>query len=266
MPAVDPMRLARELESLAGLVQDSAETTRACLNLLDFYADRTRRPTLATTADLEPKFGVPAPVMRQLSHRVAQAAHDLPDAGDLLADALWESGYRETRLTAAAIFEARVDDGVPSWVEEHAISCSDAVVLNALGGQSLRSWRAAEPDVFLTRVWSWMDSSRAHLPTVALIALSAAISRPEFTLEPELFQGLERRLDQLAAHPRGALRDLVSHLALRSPAETAQMLKDQMVHGAKQREVFAVVRSALPDFPPRHRKVLEAALSADGPA
>lgn len=263
MPAVDPARFSRELESLTRLVEDPEAATRACLNLLDFYADRTRRPTLTSAADLARKFGAPAPVVRQLSRHFAKAANGLPDAGDRLADALWETEFRETRLAAAAIFEGRTDERVPAWVEEHARECTDRVVLGALAGQSIQSWRAAHPNAFLERAWSWIDTSDSRLSTVAILALGEAVSQPEFPLGPKLYQGLESRFDQLAPLSRRTLGDLLRKLASRSPAETAQMLKYHLKHGASKRSLAAAVRVALPSFPDRQRKVLEAALSGD---
>jgi len=264
MPAIDPTRLSHELDSLGGLVDDPEAAVRACLSLLDFYADRTRRP-MTTTADLARKFGAPAPVVRQLAHRLASAATLLPDSGERLADALWEADFRETRLAAVAIFEERTDDSVPAWVEAQARTCSDKTVLSALGGQGIRSWRAAHPDAFLERAWSWIDESDSRLTAVAIMALAEAISQPEFPLGPKLFQGLEDRFDRLAALPRRTLTDLLRKLADRSPAETAQMLKYHLTHGQSQRAMGDAVRSSLPSFPARQRRVLEAALSGDEP-
>jgi hypothetical protein len=265
MPAIDPTRFSRELDSLVGLVEVPEEATRACLNLLDFYADRTRRPALTSTADLARKFGAPSPVVRQLSRRLAQAANNLPDAGDRLADALWEADFRETRLAAVAIFEQRTDEGVPAWVEEHARTCTDRIVLSALGGQSIQSWRAAHPDAFLERAWSWIDTSDSRLITVAIVALGEAVSKPEFPLGPKLFQGLESRFDRLAAQPQWPLGELLRKLASRSPAETAQMLTYHLTHGQPHRSLAIAIRTSLPSFPARQRKALEAALSGDEP-
>jgi hypothetical protein len=265
MPAIDLTRLSHELDSLGGLVDDPESAVRACLNLLDFYADRTRRPTLRSTADMARKFGAPSPVVRQLARRLALAAINLPDAGERLADALWEADFRETKLAAVAIFEQRADDGVPAWIEAHARTCTDKTVLSALGGQGIRSWRAAHPDAFLERAWSWIDESDSRLMTVAIMALAEAISQPEFPLGPKLFQGLESRFDRLAAQPGRTLGDLLRKLAARSPAETAQMLKYHLTHGKSQRAMAGAVRSSLPSFPARQRRVLEAALSGEEP-
>ncbi len=263
MPAVDPVRLTRELDALAALVQDPDEATRACLSLLDFYADRTRRPKLASTADLARRFGVPAPVVRQLSRRLAESARALPDSGDKLANSLWDSGFRETRLAAAAIIGQRDDDGAPRWVEGHARGCDDSVVLSALGGQGLQAWQTTRPDAFLERVWSWIDASDPRLTALALIALGGAVNQADFSLGPNVFQGLESRLDELASQPRQALVELLRHLAVRSPAETAQMLKRHLKRRSGHPALTQAVRSALPHFPSRQRRVLEAALSAE---
>jgi hypothetical protein len=263
MPAIDPTRLARELDALAQLVQDPEEATRTCLKMLDFYADRTRRPTLASTADLDRRFGVPGPVQRALSHRLALAARDLPDQGQHLADVLWQAGYRETRQAAAALFETRTDPYVAAWVEDHGRGCIDMVVLRQLGVQSLKSWRAAHPDLFLARIWSWFDSpGEPLLMALALLALNEAVRQPQFGVGPEVFQGLEARQDALAAQPRRAVGDLLRSLAVRSPAETAQFLKDHLKRAGGQKSLSAVIRTALPEFPSRQRRALEAALSA----
>lgn len=262
MPAIDPGKLAGELDDLVGLVHDPDDTTHAVLDLLDYYADRTRRPKLASAADIARRFGVPGPVLRQVTRRVAEAARNLPDDGDRLADALWEADFRETRLAAAAIFEDREDEGVPAWVEEHARQCSDSVVLNALGAKSLRTWRTVRPEAFLDRIWDWMDGSDRRLIAAACISLGAAIAEPEYRVGPGVFQGLERRLGVLAGRARAALTELLRQLGARSPAEAAQMLKDHIKHGDGHRTVASVIRASLTAYPTRQRKVLEAALSA----
>jgi hypothetical protein len=264
MPAVNPRRLSRELDSLVDLIGDPDETARACLNLLDLYADRTRRPTLTTTADLARKFGAPGPVIRELSHRLAQSARTLPDEGERLAGVLWNAGYRETRLAAAAIYAQRADEQVPAWVEARARECRDSVVLKALAAQSLRAWCESDIDAFLDWVWHWLDDADSRLHRVALLSLGEALRRPAFPLEPRIFQALNTRLDDLTDGSRRALGDLLRLMAGRSPAETAKLLEDHLKDAHRHRHLLTVVKGVLPHFPQRQRSLLEATLSDDG--
>jgi hypothetical protein len=266
MPAIDPARLDRELESVVQLVSHPEEAARACLTLLDFYADRTRRPTLTTTADLEQKFGVPGPVVRELSHRLSTAARALPDRGDSLADVLWGSGYRETRLAAGAIYEHRDDETAPAWVAARARECRDPVVLEHLGSRALLAWRAGDPDGFLAHVWSWLDEGDSQLTVVALTALCEAVRQPGYALAPSLFEGLAERLGGLAATSSRLLGELVRLMAARSPAETAQLLKRVIRESEGGQAVAATIDAALPHFPERQRMLLRSALSDARPA
>jgi hypothetical protein len=43
MPAINPARLEKEIEAIVKLMDDPGEFRRQCLELLRFYADRTKR-------------------------------------------------------------------------------------------------------------------------------------------------------------------------------------------------------------------------------
>ena len=75
---------------------------RSLHHLLDFYADRARRPGQSgKPAPLIDAYKVHPPVLRHILQELIPLAAENPDAGLALCDALWEQPYLEFRLLAS---------------------------------------------------------------------------------------------------------------------------------------------------------------------
>src|SRR4030067_924368 len=75
------------------------------------------------------------------------------------AGALWQTGYREARQLAAALVGDQLGEPVMEWVESHARTTDDNIVLAELAGQSTARRRAAEPGGGVGQVGRWGVSS-----------------------------------------------------------------------------------------------------------
>ncbi|MGD2253100.1 MAG: DNA alkylation repair protein [Anaerolineales bacterium] len=260
MPAIDPLRLEREIDKLVEAIDDPAALRRHSLDLLGFYADRTRRSASAKGARGTTKsLGVPRPVLRILGHALHQQAPEQPQSALAAADSLWEAGYRETQFMAAALLGGLDDDEVPAWAEEHIGGCRDYAALQELAERGLAGWRTGSREAFLARASAWLETNNARLRGLALLALAVEVANPEFEDLPSVFGLARGQADSVRGETRQALFALVRALARRSPPETARFLLDDLADersGARR-----LVREVLKDFPPRHRAALRKALS-----
>jgi hypothetical protein len=260
MPAINPERLKKQVDSLLAVVSDPVELQKSCVELLDFYADRTRKSeAIGEVNGTYHTFDVPNPLMRALSHGLRsrlkeQSAYALPAAA-----ALWEAGYRETRILASIILGEQYGEQVPSWAETWAIQCDDRIVLKELADQGLVSWRKIDPTAFLEKVEIWLNSTRKKLRSFSLLALQSAVEAPSFEDLPTVFRLLDGTTGRFRGAHFHALIQLINALAKRSPPEAAHFLLDELASGDPGTK--RVVQNVLGNFPVRQRQLLERALS-----
>jgi hypothetical protein len=261
MSAVNPSRLAMEVEELGDLVTDPAALRRACLNLLDFYADRTQRSGSSTVKRSASKaFHVPRPVVRALSIKLKALTQAKPDIAWPAASALWEAGYREMRALAIAILNVQTDPSVPQMAEVWASNCSDHTLQAMLSGTGLEGWRRADSAKFLTQVEAWSNATENRIRVFALLSLHAAVDDPNFEDLPTVFQLCEGLAGKVRGEERRALYALVTALAHRSPPEAARFLTDELARG--DAGARRMIENTLSAFPRRQRELLQRTLSA----
>lgn len=261
MSAVNPTRLAMEVEELGDLVTNPAALRRACLNLLDFYADRTHRSGSSTVKrNVSKAFHVPRPVVRALSIKLQALTQANSDIAWPAASALWEAGYREMRTLSIAILHGQTDPSVPQMAEAWASNCSDHTLLAELSATGLEGWRRVDPSKFLTQIAAWSNAKKSSLRMLALLSIHAAVEDPTFEDLPTVFQLCEGLAGKVRGEERRALYAVVSALARRSPPEAARFLTDELAKGDVG--VRRMIEDTLSAFPRRQRELLQRALSA----
>jgi hypothetical protein len=260
MPAIDPERLKIEVDRVLDALGQPVELQKRSIELLEFYSDRTLKSIAIGEADeAYLAFGAPKPVMRALSFgfrsRLAQVPSDLFPA----AAALWEAGYRETRILATVILGEFSGEEVPNWAERWASGCDDPLALSSLASQGLESWRRTETNAFLTKAEKWLGQEKKDLQVLALLALESAIEDPSFEDLPTVIRLIEGTSDKSKGSAFQALVDVLLALAKRSPPEAARFLLDELKRfrsGSKR-----LIQSTTHAFPPPQRDLLERALS-----
>lgn len=260
MPAVNPERLRQQVEDLLTLLGDQVALKRQCLDLLDYYADHTRR-SLASggVKDAEGVFGVPRPVVRALSQGLRSRTQQKPALILPTATVLWEAGYRETRLLASAILGGIQQMEVAQWAETRASNCDDRVVLMELASQGLAGLREADPTAFLDRASEWLGSTHRWLRLFALMALHSAVENPTFEDLPTVFRLLSGVSEKARGESRKALYALLRTLTRRSPPESARFLLDELAREVPGTQ--RTIRASLGHFPARQQELLKHALS-----
>jgi hypothetical protein len=260
MPAINPERLRKQVDSLLAVVSDPVELQKTCVELLDFYADRTRKSdAVGEVNDTNHTFNVPNPLMRALRHGLRARLGEQSASSFPAAAALWEAGYRETRVLASTILGEQRGKQVPIWAETWAMECDDRIVLMELADQGLVGWRKADPTGFLEKAETWLNSTKKELSLFSLLALQSAVEDPSFEDLPTVF----RLLDGATGRYRGAyfhaLLQLINALARRSPQEATRFLLDELATGNPG--IKRVIQKTLESFPMRQRQLLERALS-----
>jgi len=152
VPAANPRRLESQVEALVGLIHDPNLLQKQAVEILTYYADRTRRPGVQRSTRVDPpQLNVPSSVLRTLRTRLKQALDIVPDQAVPVADAMWEAGLRETQLLAVSILGCMRSAESSAWVEARFPSCRDPHVLARLADEGLAAWRLGNPQAFLER-------------------------------------------------------------------------------------------------------------------
>jgi hypothetical protein len=259
--AVDPTRLSHDLALALEAFDRPAQVTRLLLDLLAFYADRTRRPAASSDSRDAPWAMEVAPAALRLMAPAlrARAAAD-PAAAFPAAEALWATGLREPQSLAAAIVGGLTSLHVLEWVEIHAGACRDDVILADLAGSALAGVRQAEAAALLTRQTAWLAARSHRLNHLAWMTLLNTVTDSLSPEVPGLLQLLEGAPIPRAPKLRRAYEGVLAALARRHPAEAAHFVIVAIQRPAAG--VRRVAQAILPAFPQPQRGQVEQALSA----
>lgn len=261
MSAVNPTRLNEQVKDLLTCLSDPVSLRRECLELLDFYADRTKRPSVSSGTDATIKlFRVPRPVLRAIGTGLKMRVKEQPDLAHAAASALWEAGYRETRLLACSLLSGYSHSEIADWVTDWVPSCEDRFANAELASVGLQGWRKSDVHSYLNKIAFWLKSSSLRMRVFALQALEASAHDEDFDELPTVFRLIKGRVTVAKRGEKRSLYRLVNTLATRSPPEAARFLMDEIAHeGGAARKM---AKSMLEAFPSRQRTLLERTLSS----
>jgi|APFre7841882724_1041349.scaffolds.fasta_scaffold10146_3 hypothetical protein len=259
MPAIDPARLSREIETVTLAFDQPVELVERVLALLDLYADRVLRQG-AHAAMRAPRrtFSAPTPVVNGLRLALGRVAAAHTDPAWQVADRLWAAGYHETHQLAAAVLEPQTDARAAAWVEERLRSGLDDRLRHLLASTAWRGWRTAEPESFLALVEAWAGGRDAVRQSFAYVALTAAVEATASDRLAPLIDLLYRLPVRGSPGVQQARLELLRALAERSPAEVAAYLLHEHERGASGSE--RDLRLLADRFPPDLRDRLRLAL------
>lgn len=260
MLAIDPARLARELETVTQAFDQPVELVERVLALLDFYADRVLRPGAhASMRAPRRTFSAPMPVVNGLRQALGREAAARPDLAWEVADNLWAAGYHETHLLAAAVLEPQTDARAAAWVEQRLRPGLDDRLRLLLASTAWRGWRTAEPESFLALIEAWVGGRDAARQSFAYLALKAAVeATPSDHLAP-LINLLYRLPARRGPGVQQTRLDLLRALAEQSPAEVAAYLLHEYERGAagSERDLRLLADRFPPDLQARLRLALK---------
>ncbi len=265
MPAIQPARLKIQTTALVQSFSDSGRLVQELHELLDFYADRTRRPgRVGAPHPILHTYQVPSPVMRQIWRELAPLVELDPKTSLSLADSLWREENLECRKLAIqvlgqipAIPPEPILERVVPWAE----SDIESRLLEDLLTTGTNRLRTDAVDVFLRQVKNWLTSSNKERPHLGLLALIPVVEGPGYDNLPVIFRLIKPITLRAPSDLRPYQLRLFHALAAQSPQETAYFLS-QNLHGDKDSNIATLVRGCLPYFPTELQETIREALRA----
>ncbi len=252
MPAINPVRLKIQAVELAETWQDRGAFVRALHHLLEFYADRVRRPGQAgKPKPLIRAYHAPKQVLRQIETELFPHLESDWQNASALADLLWEEAWLETRLLAIGILgqlPTRLSKEILQRMHAWGIACREGLLLDALlAAGVIRFWQAA-PQEYAAVLEAWLTAPELATKRVGLRAILPLLTSSSFDNLPLIF----RQLTPLLREPERALEaDLIitlRALAQHSPRETIYYLQETILT-TPQAGIQRIVRQSLSALP-----------------
>jgi hypothetical protein len=263
VPAIYPARLRNQTANLSELYDQPARFTLALTDLLDLYSNRTHRAGQAgEPPPLLKTYNVPKPVIRQLMVELQPLANEYPDETIRLVYALWAEESLETRQIAAFLLGSippnrpeMILEIVTSWLtpipEDRLIS----VVLQL----TLVRVREENPAALLTQIESWLESEQITEQQIGLKSLKSILNSRDSQDFPLFMRLVSPFTRKAPLQIRSDILDVLEALAIRSPKETAYLLR-QSLNTPNNPDTALLIRKLLPVFPPDLEVSLKQAL------
>jgi hypothetical protein len=263
MPAIQPALLRRQAALLAEQANEAKGFVRSLHHLLEYYADRARRPGQSgKPSPLLTAYHVRPPVLRQILQELEPIASQQPEIALELCDALWAEPYLEFRTLAISLLgkispdpDEPLFERVQAWIQPSLERDLTQMVLN-VGCVGLRREKTED---YLSMVERWLSHSLPFYQQAGLQALLPVVEDPLFDNLPVVF----RLLSPMALASSPALRadivEIFRLLARRSPNETAFFLR-QGLKNPEQRDIPFLIRQCLSEFPTEQQESLRQAI------
>jgi hypothetical protein len=257
MPAIDLARLKKQTARLVESFDQPEVFLRELREVLEFYVNHTLRHRDIAPASTLQTYRTPAPVLRHIENSLAPLARKNPQTALILADALWDEGYLETRLLAAFLLgqipprEDRLLARLTAWTQQ----VRDPNVRASLLTQSLIRLRKETPERFLSLVKEWIHPAREQLWANSIQALLPLVKDPEYENLPPVFSLLETILLQTPVRLQEEIKTILLALYEVSPVETIHFLKSTL-ETARNPKLDLLIRRISSDFPASLRESL----------
>jgi len=264
MPAIQLARLKIQSAELVSRFIDPTGFIRNLHELMDFYADRTRKPgqSRVPTALIK-SYNVPRPVLRQIRIDLGPYVAENPEAALDLCDALWLEPYFEFRLLVADLLgmvpgdhQEQILERVTSW----AVPGTEDRLLNALLGEGLTQVRKETPQRFSEQLEEWLAAEKNFSRRIGLKAMSISLANGDFENYPRLFRLLAPLVREVPIALRPDLLDVIQALAERSPHETAFFLRSNLSLMVDEAGPAWLIRNSVRYFPEDLQISLKSAL------
>jgi len=268
MPAIHPPRLKIQTSELIQTASDPEAFCRAYHDFLDYYADRTYRPSkIGEPPPLLPTYQVPKPVMRVVEKELAVWAETNRADGLKLADALWLTPYLEFRTTAAVLIGQvyplpvkSIFKRVETWIQ----AGTEERLVNVLVNSGLRRILIEYQDLYVKQMDIWLRSGNLERNRLGLKACLPILARREFEDYPLLFKRLGKFM-RLANNPlRGETLLGLRELIAQTPEEAAFFFEESLKSTGDNQQIAWFLRKTLTDFPAITRQHLRQVLLETG--
>ena len=253
MPAIELARLKKQTAQLADAFDQPDKLVRALHETLDYYVNRSLREVdSAAPASVLDTYHTAPVIIRQIETELAPLAMANPEQALDLADRLWDEGWLETRLLAAALLgrlpprEGRLLARLTAWTTQ----VRDPSVRAALLSTSLVRLRKETPDQFLLLVGEWLNPERTRMWSNGIQALLPLIKDPNYHNLPPVFDMLVHVVQAAPGMLQNDLVNLFQALFSVSPTETTYFLREVLTNSTSPMTA-TTLRRISPSLPPR---------------
>lgn len=264
MPAIQLARLKIQTAELVTHFDDPTSFVRRLHDLLDFYADRTRKPGQAgEPPPLIKPYNVPRPILRQVRTDLAPYVAMDKESALVLCDTLWEEPYLEFRLLAIdllGLIPTDFPDEILARIKSWAVPGTEDRLLNALVNEGLTQVRKGTPERYITQLEEWLTAEEYFSRRIGLKAVSITVSDRDFENLPRLFRLLAPLIRSTPSQLRPDLLDVMRALAMRSPNESAFFLRQNLTVMADDDSTAWLIRNSVRYFPEEVQRSLKTAL------
>ncbi len=260
MPAINISRLRENSAQLAGLFEQPEVFISKLHKFLNSYADRTHRPgQTGIPAPLLESYNVPKPVIRQVLLDIKPKASQNSPSAYQLCDALWEEPYYEMRYLCASLLgmiSPQPPDPVLDRVNSWSRGLSDLQLINVLFDKGLNRVRSEVPQVLIEQIDRWLEDNSLSVKRLGLQALIPLIRSASYENIPIFYRQIAPIARELPPLLRTDMRTVIKELAIRSPVETAHLLRQQITQ-SNSSDAAWLTRQNLKHFPPEVRNSLQ---------
>jgi len=233
MPAINLAQLKIQSARLSEKFSEPEAFVHDLNELLDFYNNRTIRPTQDVKRLSLPTYHTPAPVFRQIQVELLLMAESRPVEAIALTNALWKAGSLEARLLAAYLLgnippaqAIPTLTGLPIWLAQS----TDKEIQCALLSEAFARLRRENPDTLFILLEDWLKSPRNSLQVWGLQALIPLLTDPGFENLPAVFRILKPALRSACPVTQLELQACIASLGQVSLTETLSYLREIIKH------------------------------------
>lgn len=259
MPAIRPELLKKKFIHLFNSYENPQKFVSILKELLDFYADRTRRPgQRSQKPSLVRSYSIPRQVSRQIELHFQEYVKLQPVTGCLIADLLWQEPWLECRLLAFMILgwlPSDNDDQIRLRLEDWCQKCGQDRVLDAsLTKGTTLIWKTS-PDLLMNLLDTWLTSPELRTRKWGLRVIHNLVKEPTFNNLPAIFRYLSPFVQSVGSAPDPDLLNIVRDFADREPNETAYFLQRSFIV-SENPSIHTLIRQTLDKFdPPTQQEV-----------
>ncbi len=254
MPAIQPALLRQQSALLVEHFNDPPAYIRSLHYLLDYYSERAEhsgqsgrpRPLIST-------YNVHPPVLRLILQELVPLAHQNPENGFALCDALWKESYLEFCLLASmllgqmpVISTEKITQRIHIWITPDL----EFQLIDAILKHGMARLRHERPQILVNLIQEWINDSRTFYQQLGLRALLPLVKDSKFENLPAFFYMIQSLICNAPSILRPDLLDVLIALSHRSPQETAYFLH-QCLTLPNAKDAPWLIRHVVREFPPK---------------
>lgn len=259
MPAVDLVRLRSQINELVGLINEPKSFLYKYHDFLELYTSWTHKYGQETPSKpMTKSYKVPQQIIKEIENKLVDQIKTSPQITLDLADELWQDEILESKYLAAFIlgqtkldYSDQIKKRILSWAEPGL----DNAALEILFQKATLTLEKERPEEWQELVLGFLNDYDPKMQILGLRAIANVIDNPQFNNIPSLFKIIRPFLQDPRDPVQSTLNKVIKALAIRTPIETAYLLK-QVLADYPNQAVSQNIRRYVSYFNPAEQKNL----------